>query len=254
MKIGKWFKRFKSHISWITAVVAAGAAIASVCVTLNTLEEMRIDRNNAYMPELVFKEEVSPIHTKARIMKDAKDRIFVLNQGDDVYYDLTLLNIGVGVAKNVKIDIKEDDAINTAKWLKETFEYGEWMDITKKEGCFAFFYAVDADSIYGESTAGHDKEILYILPEAKQEYSLYIPDAYIGLVHKMYYICDSTLQLSIHVKWEDIQGKTYKKTYLLNAENSMGKSKANMDAIEENIKESSTGIYEDDIRIKVKEK
>ena len=115
--------------------------------------------------------------------------------------------------------------------------------------------------IRGFSTSGGYREILYILPDAKQEYSMVVPDAYVDLIQKSHFLDVDSPPLTVKVTWQDVQGKTYKKEYILEESTVYG-DVIGLEDKEENIKyikdnwelyKNKDGNYEEKIWLHVRE-
>ena len=93
-------KRKKRNIVWIFDIVGTVVALAAVIISLVTLYEMKIQRNNAYMPTIVFETvDVNTFNTDGKY--------------DNIIFSTR--NIGVGVAKKITYSM---DSSNLIRWLE----------------------------------------------------------------------------------------------------------------------------------------
>ncbi len=202
------------HGEKIMTLIATIIAVCSLWITWATLDEMRIDRENAYKPDVVFTQEVNPLETSAIVKKHSDIKLCVLENEKNSTYSLDAINIGVGVAKNIDIEFDENSFISLAKWLQEN-GYGENLDIAGDESsdCIYITQKIPGKQGYLETTMDHSQKIQYILSNAEERCAVKIPEAYIGLLHKTYYLNSGGPKLELKVSWEDIQGKEYKREY-----------------------------------------
>ena len=190
----------------IINIVVAVFTLLSVIGVFWTILEMRRDRDAAYRPAIVM----NPIEIS-----------FSWNEGDNRDSDwlktklssrFSVVNIGVGTAKNV---VFEWDEHNTAKLRN----YLIMCDSSKADFCTIGEY-YDSFSLNGVSDSAimskeGETSLMYILPEANETHQLLFPIQYSILIEEIiktgYSL--SIPRLTLYAKYEDIQGKKIKSTY-----------------------------------------
>lgn len=214
MKLKTALDFLKMHGEWIMALIAAIIAVVSLYITWQTLNEMTKERDSAYRPDVVILQENYVLETYVPIKMDDEGNICVLECDNSCSFKI--INIGVGTAKDVKVKFNDNSAVQLAKWINANVEHENEIHISDSSNGYYIFTSLDKEgNIAGHATSGGERDILYILPDAEQEYSLYVPDAYIYLLQKTYFINKETPELTMEITWQDVQGKTYKKEYII---------------------------------------
>lgn len=192
-------KRKKRNIVWIFDIVGTVVALAAVIVSLVTLYEMKIQRNNAYMPTIVFETvEVNTFPSGGEY--------------DNIIFSTR--NIGVGVAKKITYTM---DYSNLIRWL----EYYNGLnpdhpyDYQIKDDVFQII--MDGQKL--GFSAIEKSEKLFLLPNAEESYEFILPPQYTFLLHEIYKHSKvgeiNIPDLQVEVSYSDVQNVEYKETITL---------------------------------------
>lgn len=208
-------------IKFICEIITSLTAVISAIIVLLTLREMQIQRNNAYMPDLI----IETLH-------------FIVTWGDTTEFShaikkastaneievtparikLHVRNIGVGVAKKLSLSITTDNYISWLLFLKKLnpeIQYSfkqldqSTLKITKEDHMLiCHFGAEKKPFLLDSSKEVFDYEIT--------NYTDLLCDIALSLASKdkhneMFNIPD----LKIRASFEDVQGKKYNKEILL---------------------------------------
>lgn len=204
-------ERWRENIKFMIEIITAVLTIISLVLVWRTLQEMRIERDNAYKPEIVFNEEIEQIWIQTEIAVQ-NDKINVAR--DSEVCKIKMKNIGVGTAKDIKVNFDPAEIERCAKWIEENYIY-VYFDYQKDKsqivGLGGGNFGRDACAI--ENTRVNKQSILYLLPDAKDEVVVEIPKCYMLLLTQINFIDDRVPKLTFQVSWCDVQGKTYKKRF-----------------------------------------
>jgi hypothetical protein len=116
--IKKNFSKKKKLIKRIGRATGIFAQIISTIVVVLTLMEMKVERDNAYKPDIMMED------SKIQLVWGKKDDI----NSDEINYEpvdnvsIPLHNVGVGTAKKVQIELKKDSIIEQLDLLKTNID------------------------------------------------------------------------------------------------------------------------------------
>ena len=190
----------KKSIVWIFDILGTLMALVATVISLVTLFEMKIQRNYAYMPVVVFETVEEEIDLKN------EDRA-ILRQG----IALPARNIGVGVAKKITFKL---EASNFARWL-------DAYNALYPEN--AYQYEVDGGVVtilrdgktLGFST-DYEVDKVFLLPNAEESYEFVLPAEYKALLFEIYKNANTGIidipGLEIKVSYYDVQNVMYEET------------------------------------------
>lgn len=202
----------------ITTLIAfIGLAISIITLALNKSES-----KEQFMPYI----NLGSTKNEVRFEKNMNiEHLLFIPQKSD-FGDLKIINLGKGIAKNLKFTWHEENS-------KEFFALIKYLD---KENIFNIIYkypilTVNAPGSYGVITIlkkNYLKNIDYILPEdkSKSEYVLYIPYEYKNYLNVLCYLCAyynydeqkifKNINLYIDLEYENIKNEKYKKNITIN--------------------------------------
>lgn len=212
------FQSKKETVKYCCEIITSFATMLSAIIVIFTLHEMQIQRNNAYMPEIIFETVSVPFS-------------WGTPQNIDVYHSLIddetelnptsikipVRNIGIGVAKKVTIKITYDNYIS---WLslfnklnpEHQYKYtqnGNMLTISNGTTQFAF-------------NADYQFEKTFLLPNAEEICEVVIPVQYAKLLQEISSLRNTTLieipNIEVNVSFKDVQGIVYDKKISLKIE------------------------------------
>jgi hypothetical protein len=193
----------------IAQIVAVAVAAVSTILVLLTLKEMKIQRNNAYRPEIVFE----PVDLE--VTSYSSERVLHIMYGG---IPISLKNVGVGVAKNVSLTI---DIQNCVNWVSFYNDHASENQFEAKRSGDSLIVRFPPDS---ELTFNpHHQEKSFLLPNAEETLNLVLPDGYADLFQRISSNIPTkpveeqtyALDLEVLVSFEDIQGVKYEKKLIL---------------------------------------
>ena len=242
----------RSKLITLISVFESIATVVSVFLILSTLQEMQIDRDNAYRPFIVIENTIieigeiretnTPFTTNADSISSEKPLVKNIgNYKDDFDKQYAVkakcLNIGVGTAKNVRFIIDHDTVINKwtsilnsgiAYYSKKTYEVRRYKSIffiweyeweNKKPNSYKTSEMIFSDTRNGAP----DNFQLFMLPNAEGETTFVLP-GYVCTLLNLLYSADMSREplldnpLSIVIEFEDVQGKKYTNKYVVSFE------------------------------------
>ena len=194
-------RKKKPDIVWIFDILGTVVALIAAIISLVTLREMKIQRNNAYMPTIVFE--------TAKVGTDATQ--FGIDFSDDTYDNITFLtrNIGVGVAKKLTYAL---DSSNYVRWL-------EFYNTLNPEDPYTYEIKGDVFSVTMDGQkigfpAKETREKLFLLPNAEESYNFVLPSEYTVLLYEIYKHAKTweldIPDLEVEVSYSDVQNVQYK--------------------------------------------
>ena len=192
-------KRKKRNIVWIFDIVGTIVALAAVIISLVTLYEMKIQRNNAYMPTIVFESvDVNTFNTDGEY--------------DNIFFSTR--NIGVGVAKKITYSM---DSSNYIRWLEYYNKLNPENPYTYNIKGEVFQVIIDGQKLGFSATEKSEK--LFLLPNAEESYEFMLPSQYTFLLHEIYKHSKvgeiDIPDLEIEVTYSDVQNVQYMETIQL---------------------------------------
>lgn len=233
-------EKIKSIIKIIYRLIIDMSAVLSVILVFFTLREMQIERDNAYRPTLVFE----TMELELDLGKENSSKCLDFDENDDKHHsmELSFLNIGVGVAKNISINVDKE-------WYGLMGIYLYYLQ--DKAGDEVYKYSLNDVNYVCDNPDGTSSmceyesfEKLYILPNAEeitkfeinkdlldmlrsikiQEYNALSSASngwQVGSIVEMKEII--LPQIKLNVNFQDVQGKQYNKELYLNFETGMFK-------------------------------
>ena len=188
-------------------------SVVGVFVTLN---EMKLQRDTSYAPSIVMNPvEVSFewdefgnetwLSTENDMNRNITDTVSI-EILQEVFTKYSVVNVGVGTAKNIVFKWDEDNTKNLYDYLVSCNpEMVNFCEIGENSDVFDI-----NDRLLMVSKEGK-VELMYMLPEAEETYSLYFPQQYTLLINeaiKSGYMNEYVNPfLLLNVAYHDIQGK-----------------------------------------------
>jgi len=227
----------KKQINWefVGSIIAAGAAVISIIISIIIVSQMIKDRNAAYRPSILINpvnysfswnengsiDWIDSLITNNSIENDMEVNsdgsisgtisIPVSFIGDGVE-QFTAVNVGVGSAKQVVFQWHESN-------IEKLYKYLIQCDATK-EGFVNFDKSVVFD--YNGKIVGMglpaDMSLMYMLPEATEIYEIPLPTSYYLLIQEIIKAggrSEDIPYLLLSVTYDDIQGNEYTDIFLI---------------------------------------
>ncbi|MDN0044885.1 hypothetical protein [Mediterraneibacter glycyrrhizinilyticus] len=218
---------------WINSIIALFTFISLILVGWSIIE-MRRDRDAAYRPSLLMNpveysvtwndqgEEpwLSSSDTEEESMEILEDGTI---QGsitipmtlfpDDGLEVMSVVNIGVGTAKDIVFTWDEENIeLLTNQLLKINPEKQDFCLVDQN-----ITFLINDHIIVTDIPTPY--QLMYMLPDAEQEYKLPIPTSYTILIHEILKesdgnISDEFIHFSLDIEYKDVQGKKFTNTCL----------------------------------------
>lgn len=217
----------KSKIKFVSEIIASFASVVSAIIVVLTLNEMQIQRNNAYMPDVVFEPvTVNVSWGDPAELDDSISRTGDVPETNPTLVRIPVRNIGVGVAKKLTFTI---DADNYFSWISEFNELNPDTPYTYKQN--GDLLIISNGSLHNEFNATYHNEKTFLLPNAEETYEITLPIQYTKLLHHFYETQRgqpfTVSDLEINVSFEDVQGIKYDKVISLTIQPSFSFCDAN---------------------------
>lgn len=227
------FSSFKKAIDRISTsdkiqIFIAFISFISLIGVLLTLLEMKIERDAAYKPTILMnavdyqiswnangeEEWVSSLPNESNSSHEVNENgeitrtislpvnIFP-NNGLETF---TVVNIGVGAAKDIRFEWDENNIPYLCNYLAE-------CDPSKSDFCtFGESAAFSFGGRVVVTDVDRDVRLMYMLPEAAETYSLPLPTAYSILIHEIMKcsVLPEPLHINLYVEYSDVQGKSFR--------------------------------------------
>ncbi|RBP61048.1 hypothetical protein DES36_11547 [Alkalibaculum bacchi] len=180
------------------------ATIISAIVVLFTLWEMQIQRNNAYMPDIIFEP------TQVNISwGDTTNIVNPFVNPEEVVNPISVKvpsrNVGVGVAKHLTYSIDISTYIDWIELCKELNDENQYT-YTRNENQYAV--TINNTDIMFSPTYEINK--VFLLPNAEESFDFVIPIQYITLLQEIYSIRGREHvvipNIKVLVTFTDVQG------------------------------------------------
>lgn len=207
--------RFKNKsFEFKKAVLEIAISIVSVILVLLTLLEMQADRNAAYRPDISFADTEVAIAWEGEQQIENSEATQSWNL--DSFYEkyevnitpqLMMYNIGVGTAKNIKL--QWDHVSNVEKFI-EAFESYDDISISLDNN---MIYIETDKSVIGQGV-GNGYTTDFMLSSVEDYCAIQFPVAYSYLIRELLtrsLPSDQLPTLSLSVTYTDIQNKAYSK-------------------------------------------
>jgi hypothetical protein len=178
--------------------------ITSVILVLCTLREMQEQRNNAYLPDIVFE----PVQVDVSWGNQDNLKNPIANSEVNSSIKIISRNIGVGVAKKVAYSLN----IDYIQCLK-------MLDILNSDNNYSYhiegdFFNVYIDNHFLFAFSIHNRtDKVFLLPNAEEKYEISLPPSYVLFLQEVARIKDlrpiHIPDIKIIVSFSDIQGIQY---------------------------------------------
>ena len=218
------------HIKEIIEILSLIATVLSALVCVLTLNEMRIERNKAYEPNIMLSPVLISVDTEETVINDmdvseggfnsayshVESQMNIIHTSlssftqdfTNYVFEIPVKNIGDGTCQEL-----------TCTYLYKSFEL-------LSEFCKS--YNIDfRHSLLSENEfeSLHTITAPFILSQGQQEYSFDLPVVYMEVLSnlqfdfsKFYNIVDALPYMLLEIEYKDIQGRKYKQLIKLNVE------------------------------------
>lgn len=205
----------KDDIRFWCEILTGLATVISAIIVVLTLHEMQVQRNNAYMPDVIFETASVTVSWGNPQSLDEYDTVVEeeanLNPSS---INLPVRNIGVGVAKKLSFTITHDNYI---AWLSLFNELNPENQYTYTQNGNRLNVSNGATEV--SFNADYHIEKAFLLPDAEETYVFVIPMQYTALLQEIFSTRNAAPvdipDLKIQVCFEDVQGIKYEQTVLL---------------------------------------
>lgn len=206
-------------IVFIKYLITGILPILAILLTWLTLREMQIQRRQSYIPDIMVKNCY-----KYMIVDKISDNIYFSdNKENEVEniedipkgFELNILNIGMGTAKNVNVNFE----ILNIEFLISKIEGCAFQ----KEGKFTYFKALNKSYYFNESLV-NNYFFTYILNIEKETSfkKIFIPFYLFDIIYSIIFInknneeemnknFENNIEVLMNISFEDISGNIYKK-------------------------------------------
>ncbi len=200
-------KEQKFHLKTLIDYFVAFSTIISMLLVLFTLNEMRTQRDNTYMPDVVVETKQMFVYWGVKSPYIVDDPSLPIEDNTKItHIKMELLNIGVGTAKEIKFTLNNEGIEKWITLLKEKNPKKEYS-YNDEEGIINL--NIDGRKIgFGKD---YKFEKLFLLPNANESFSFYLPLIYPILIQKLYESYVTIPEIPITIEYSDVQGKQYKK-------------------------------------------
>jgi hypothetical protein len=150
----------------ISTIIAGISTLIYTIVTLRTLNELKIQRESTYYPEIIivdqlfhfyFDSEINEIKTEFDTFDFVSDKFYENIEDNSIVYKypkIRLYNIGLGPAKNIKLNLyyKPDELISIVNKMQDNLSdddiYFRDISYSGNEITFSDYYEVGDSGIY----------------------------------------------------------------------------------------------------------
>lgn len=197
----------KLGIENIINIIGHFLTLVSLLLVFITLLEMKIQRNNTYMPQIVAES-----NEKIEISWDSKSDFIFLKEDTNMYNQiyLNIYNVGVGVARNLEFAWDKDNVNVLANYInKNSVDFSisliNEMMVIKTTGIEAGGLGLECIS-----------KLNFLAPNVDEPYKVNLPIQYIQL-YKIMLIeqINNYPPIQLKVSYTDIQGKEYEQVLTL---------------------------------------
>lgn len=215
-------------------IVMAILTLLSVVGVFFTIHEMRKDRDAAYKPAILM----NPIEFEISWNEDGEEEWFTSLPGEgessvdvDEHGEMigtikipmtifrengletfSVVNIGVGAARDIVFEWDENNVQNLKEYLIE-------RDSSKADFCLegqSVVFSIGDRIVMTDKPQGN--RLMYMLPNAEETYILALPTAYSVLVHEIVKNADlgeNLPHLVLYVDYTDVQGKNMQDAFCI---------------------------------------
>lgn len=199
---------------WIEILTGFSTVVSAIIVVL-TLYEMQVQRNNAYMPDIIF--ETVSVNVSWGDSEKLNDYDSIVGEATEVNpssVHIPVRNIGVGVAKKISFTISDENFISWLSLFNKLNPESQYT-YTKNGSMLSVFNGNTQISFNSD----YRDEKTFLLPNAEEIYEFTIPMQYTILLQKIFSTRNAEPvdipDLEIWVSFEDVQGVTYDKAISL---------------------------------------
>lgn len=235
-------------VSDIIQIFIAFFSFLSFLGVIWTLHEMQKDRNAAYKPTILMnatdykiswnasgeEEWVSSLPNELNSSYEVNADGSITGTGsfsvsvfpENGFESFAVVNIGVGAAKDVYFEWDDNNISYLCKYLAECDPAKSNFCIYGKSATFSFDKRIVVTDI------DRSVRLMYMLPEATEEYTLPLPTAYTILIHEImkYPALPEPPHIILYAEYSDVQGKsnrdifyvTINRTFYQNATDNSG--------------------------------
>ncbi len=203
---------------WIALVSSIGTFLSSIFV-LVTLFELRTQRKQSYMPELVIPDVCF------NYSNNYPNLIKIWSTDDGNGLSLKVNNIGLGVAKNIDFEWHYDIHAMVERFYQLNNEDKGQITIDSDEN--RLYYIKDGEMLDGSSLDTDNRHLDFLLPHTKgaEVYSLDLPGSYLSLSTAIFKHAEqkevfdlqkfegSLLPLTLTARYEDVGGSRITKRF-----------------------------------------
>ena len=215
-------------------IVMAILTLLSVVGVFFTIHEMRKDRDAAYKPAILM----NPTEFEISWNEDGEEEWFISLPGEgessvdvDEHGEMigtikipmtifrengletfSVVNIGVGAARDIVFEWDENNVQNLKEYLIE-------RDSSKADFCLegqSVVFSIGDRIVMTDKPQGN--RLMYMLPNAEETYILALPTAYSVLVHEIVKnaeIGENLPHLVLYVDYTDVQGKNMQDAFCI---------------------------------------
>ncbi|SHK07384.1 hypothetical protein SAMN02745136_01599 [Anaerocolumna jejuensis DSM 15929] len=197
----------KLGIENIINIIGHFLTLVSLLLVFITLLEMKIQRNNTYMPQIVAES-----NEKIEMSWDSKSDFIFLKEDTNMYNQiyLNIYNVGVGVARNLEFAWDKDNVSVLANYInKNSVDFSisliNEMMVIKTTG-------IEVGGLGLERIS----KLNFLAPNVDEPYKVNLPIQYIQL-YKIMLIeqINNYPPIQLKVSYTDIQGKEYEQVLTL---------------------------------------
>ena len=215
----------------VVQIIMAILTFLSLVGVILTLREMQKDRDTAYKPTILINPIDFQIAWNANgeeewlsSLPDESNNSYTVNGDgsitgtihlpvnifpDDGLESFTVVNIGIGAAKDIYFKWDENNIQYLCDYLAE-------CDPSKTEFCtFGESAAFSFDERIVVTDVDRDIRLMYMLPEAKETYTIPLPTAYSVLIHEIMK-CTALAEpphIILYAEYSDVQGKSIRDVF-----------------------------------------
>lgn len=207
---------YRDNIKFWSEILASFATMVSAIIVVFTLHEMQVQRNNAYMPDIIF-ETVTVNISWGEPEKLNATFIDTELETNPSSVHIPSRNIGVGVAKKITYSLDSSNYISLLSVYNELMPENQYT--YNQNGNFLSIH--DGNGSMGFN-ANCQSEKVFLLPAAEEAYDFVLPMQYTTLLQEIYSSCHARPRrnpqpvnipdIKLNVSFEDVQGVKYSKT------------------------------------------
>ena len=208
----------KETIKFCLEILTGFSTVISSVIVILTLHEMQIQRNNAYMPDIIFETTTVTISWgNPENLDNYKSLVGADTDLNPSSINIPVKNIGVGVAKKISFTMDTDNYLSLLNLSNEINPENQYT-YTQKDSRLTISNGLQEFNF----TASFRDDKTFLLPDAEETYNFVIPFQYVSLLREIFLTLRASPNdipdLQIQVFFEDVQGVKYNKTIILSPE------------------------------------